>query len=189
MSLDYATAENDLRRRTELSPTLRRYLVALERDGWSRHPRYGGLPSFWMSMHASLRDGSGQLVGGLEALMDVPAGAVAEAVARSRVVDLGDDLIGVTHHHHQVEDTHYFPLFLRAVPALQDPLRLLDGDHRVLAAAIVETEAGLDRLRRGAADRDAVADLLGPSRELARILERHLHDEEEVVIPLLLEAA
>lgn len=188
MSLDYDAPENDLRRRTALSGALRRHLVALDREDWAGHPRYGGLPAFWMGVHASLRDGSRQLVGGLEALADVAAGAVPEAVAGSRIVDLGDDLIAVTHHHHQVEDGHYFPMFIRAVPALRDPLLLLDGDHRVLAEAIAGTEAALRRLRRPGADRDAVAGALGPSRELGRILERHLHDEEEVVIPLLLQA-
>lgn len=189
MSLDYDDPENDLRRREALSADLRRHLFRLDRGDWRWHPRFGGLPSFWMSIHASLREGCGQLVGGLEALMDEPATSVAEAVTRSRIVDVGDHLVGVMHQHHNIEDAHYFPLFLRALPTLRDPLLLLDGDHRVVGEAIAETEAGLDRLRRPGADRDAVAGLLAPSRELSRILLRHLHDEEEVVIPLLLHAA
>jgi hypothetical protein len=94
--------------------------------------------------------------------------------------------------HHQVEDHHYFPLFRRAAPRLAPGFELLEGDHAALhtaiggvierATAVLASEAaGPDQFR---AD---LARLRDTQIGLGRALIRHLDDEEDLVIPLLLE--
>jgi hypothetical protein len=94
--------------------------------------------------------------------------------------------------HHQVEDHHYFPLFRRVEPRLAPGFELLEADHVALhtaiggvierVTAVLATETpGPDPFRSDLARfRDAQIDL-------GRALIRHLHDEEDLVIPLLLE--
>ena len=94
--------------------------------------------------------------------------------------------------HHQVEDHHYFPLFRRAEPRLAPGFELLERDHGALhtaiggvierANAVLASEApGPDAFR---ADLARFSDA---QIDLGRALIRHLHDEEDLVIPLLLE--
>ncbi len=94
--------------------------------------------------------------------------------------------------HHQVEDVHYFPLFRRAEPRLAAGFEVLGRDHDALHAAL----AGIVEI----ANRVLAQDGAGPSHfraalerfrdaqaELGRALCRHLDDEEDLVVPLLLE--
>ncbi len=94
------------------------------------------------------------------------------------------------HHHH--EDAVYFPAFTRAEPRLALGFAILDRDHDTIHHRLEALEAAGGEMRvaglgtdadkaRFAADRLAgeLEGLLGPLR-------RHLGDEEDIVIPLLL---
>jgi hypothetical protein len=97
-------------------------------------------------------------------------------------------LLGELHGHHQIEDMHYFPRLAAMEPSLQRGFDLLDADHHALhdaldagAAAANATLAALkgpEARAEAARTRDAFAGL-------ARLLDRHLADEEDIVAPLL----
>ena len=89
--------------------------------------------------------------------------------------------------HHHIEDDHYFPQFKRVFPRLARPVDLLDGDHRVLEESLDAMERHLNALSAERVDRDAVGRALDDARELDCILGRHLADEEDIVIPALLQ--
>ena len=94
--------------------------------------------------------------------------------------------------HHQVEDQHYFPLFRRLEPRLAPGFEVLERDHAALHAALaVIVERANAVLAPGAGDagalRSALERFLEAQRELGQGLLRHLDDEEDLVIPLLLE--
>ena len=79
-----------------------------------------------------------------------------------------------------------FPQLLRASPALARPLNLLEADHIVLNALLGPFEHALARLPAADAPAsawDAVAEAGG---RVARVARRHIEDEEEIVIPVVL---
>jgi len=94
--------------------------------------------------------------------------------------------------HHQIEDLHYFPIFRQADLRLVRGFDVLEGDHhhihgdmeRTATAANVllqSLQADGDTLRRCG---DAYADASGA---LLKGLIRHLDDEEDLIVPLILE--
>ncbi|MCP3055247.1 hemerythrin domain-containing protein [Aurantimonas marianensis] len=98
--------------------------------------------------------------------------------------------------HHGIEDQHYFPAFQRAERKLAHGFELLEADYdvihqdllataetanRFLAVEIVSDEKPGDQARR-ATDAHAHA-----SERLLSRLVRHLADEEDLIIPLILD--
>ncbi|MEO0683062.1 MAG: hemerythrin domain-containing protein, partial [Pseudomonadota bacterium] len=94
--------------------------------------------------------------------------------------------------HHHVEDSHYFPLLVRAEPRLARGFEILDRDHHAIHAALDRFRARADDGLRalGAAGADPRTPLGALERDLASLealLDRHLWDEEELVIPVMLD--
>ncbi len=94
--------------------------------------------------------------------------------------------------HHQIEDLHYFPIFRVADERLMRGFDVLEGDHHHIHADMALTaenanallqamRADVDTLRRCG---DAYADLSGA---LIKGLIRHLDDEEDLIVPLILD--
>ena len=189
MPFDYTEPENSIIRREGLSPAIRETLLESTRSEWPEHPRFLGKANFFLNIHGNLLNGAEQLAGGLEALLDSPASEVQDALEASRLKQLGRDLISFAHHHHEIEDHFYFPQFTRLFPAMEHAIELLDGDHRVLESALNDTESGLEALRTRPADRDGIARVWKGSRALEKIISRHLWDEEEIIVPIFLQAA
>jgi hypothetical protein len=109
-------------------------------------------------------------------------------------------LVAALHGHHQIEDHHYFPVFRTAAPRLATGFDLLAKDHLELARDISATAAALRELRTAvgragpAIDASATAALAArhyaaAASRLSLRLCRHLRDEEDLVVPLLLEQA
>jgi len=104
-------------------------------------------------------------------------------------------MVGHLHGHHEIEDYHYFPTFREAEPRLAPGFDLLANDHALLHAdiaralgALSELVAAADASAPGAAAAQHAADrYLRESDMLYRRLIRHLGDEEDLIIPLLLE--
>jgi hypothetical protein len=107
-------------------------------------------------------------------------------------------LLGELDRHHHVEDDYYFPTFAAASPKLQKGFDILDNDHGVIHGAIhslgaasrelIATLSGEVSGRDGDALRVAER-LTGEIEGFDRTLLRHLDDEEDLIIPLILERA
>jgi hemerythrin-like domain-containing protein len=105
-------------------------------------------------------------------------------------------LLGELDRHHRVEDDYYFPTFAAAVPKLQKGFDILDNDHGVIHGAIYSLGTASRELiaalsgevsgRDGDAPR-VVERLAGEIEGFDRTLLRHLEDEEDLIIPLILE--
>ena len=96
------------------------------------------------------------------------------------------------HLHHHIEDDHYFPIFRKADARLVRGFEMLEGDHDALAVSIESSvNAANDFLRalNGApADVAPAADAYMQSGAvLLRGLIRHLDDEEDLIVPLILD--
>lgn len=186
MFADYDLQQNHVALRSGLPAEIRETLLESARSEWSRHPRIGGKAGFFMSVHRNLLDGTAQLAQAIEQLLDTPDSEVADRMNDMNLLPFSSQLIGFAHHHHEIEDHAYFPQFAHLYPQLNHGLQLLDADHKILDDALDETQKALADLSASPPNRDAVANLHRGAKSLKSILDRHIWDEEEVIIPILL---
>ena len=144
----------------------------------------------WLQIHDWFRQFSGAL---LEGTTDFREGRTS-AGDFQRWLDprLGTFLEFLEGHHHH-EDSVYFPAFTEAEPRLGLGFAILDRDHDSIHGRLAALEASGKEMReaRLATDADkarfAADRLAGTLEGLLGPLRRHLHDEEDIVIPLLLD--
>lgn len=168
-------------------------LRAYPRETWSGNPGIAGLADMWLNNHKLFRELSTLLA---RATNELKEGKLAPETFLPLFERRMGLLLGHLEAHHNVEDHHYFPAFAGAVPKLQRGFDILDNDHEVIHGAIYnlggasrELIAALSGGASGAADKSMrAADLL--MKEITgfeRTLLRHLDDEEDLVIPLILD--
>ena len=165
-----------------------------------RHPRAtwpnarSASVAFWLDVHERLRrDAAGLDAAGDEyrAGRSSPAQLAVVAAPRLR------GLVAAMHGHHQIEDFEYFPEFRRAEPRLAAGFDRLEREHAALSLRVDAAQTALAELRAAAeraAEPASAATLKLAARHyvdaaaaLSADLVRHLHDEENLVVPLLLE--
>jgi hemerythrin-like domain-containing protein len=178
---------DDLATRTGLPDALGVLLAEYPRAGWQADPGFDDLIRFWLERHLLFRQIVGLLDEGTEAII---AGSGDPRAHGGRLARLGQHLIEDLHGHHHVEDTAYFPILSRHDSRLERGFAILDADHHALhdhlAGFAMDANAVLDALARdtpcgGPADR--LQDRLAG---FGRFLDRHLTDEEDLIVPVLL---
>ncbi len=174
--------------RAGLPPHLRVLLDAYPREDWEAHGNFDGLVRFWLDRHGLFREVLGRMKTGSEAMLD---GRLEPMRHRAETARYGNLMLGELHGHHQVEDFHYFPALARLDARLEEGFALLDADHRELEghiSALAETANGY----LGAAEaeaRNAAGKLDAALGGFGRFLERHLTDEEDLIVPVILKHA
>jgi hemerythrin-like domain-containing protein len=170
-----------LRTRAGLPPALRVLVAEMPRLSWPDHPRFHGLASFWLEKHLEFRRLTSALLADADRRLD--AGIDPQDHAR-RVARLGGHLVNGLHGHHQIEDAHYFPEMARMEPRVAQGFDLLDADHQAMDGLLADFVAAANAvigLQPGAEGRyrETVAGF-------EHLLIRHLEDEEELVVPVIL---
>jgi hypothetical protein len=168
---------------------LRFLLERYPREVWQGHANLGAVGRFWLQRHAMFRELGGMLENAMAAFREgqVPARELGGWLApRLRF------FLGQLHEHHLVEDRHYFPVFRAAEPRLVRGFAVLEAEHEAIhhaVAAVAGTGealllslAGPTDGQRQAADRHAAT-----GGALLRQLRRHLADEEDLIVPLILD--
>jgi len=97
--------------------------------------------------------------------------------------------------HHEIEDHHYFPTFRDAAPRLAPAFDLLAADHMALEKDVGAALAALGELVAAADGHDgappaaehAARRYVAAGDRLCRRLASHLSDEEDLIIPLLIQ--
>jgi iron-sulfur cluster repair protein YtfE (RIC family) len=94
--------------------------------------------------------------------------------------------------HHQIEDQHYFPIFRAAEERLARGFDVLEADHHAIHADMAATAQTANALLQAlAAKADALRrcgdDYAAASGTLLKGLMRHLDDEEDLIVPLILD--
>ena len=165
-----------------------------------RHPRasWPGARSasaaFWLDVHERLRrDAAGLDAAGDEYRAGRSSAARLAVVAAPRL----RGLVAAIQAHHQIEDFEYFPEFRRAEPRLAAGFDRLEREHATLNRSVDAALAALAELHAAAqhaAGTPSAATLklaaqryVDAAATLSADLLRHLHDEENLVVPLLLE--
>lgn len=178
-----------LEARSGLPEDLRWLVDRYPREDWRAHDNVHGMASMWLQRHDMFRELGGMLTTGIgdyrEGRMD------ARQFARWFAPRL-NHFLGNLDGHHNVEDQHYFPTFAKAESRLKRGFDILDADHHLIHDALernAETANAFIRALQENADKqrftaDAYAD---ENARLVAMLTRHLDDEEDLIIPLILD--
>ena len=167
---------------------LRLLIDRYPREGWSGHANLGAMAQFWLQRHAMFRE-IGTALG--EAAAAFHAGTASAEHFRAWFPPRLQFFLQQLNAHDQIEDVHYFPVIQAAESRLAHGFDVLESDHKVIHEQIVTTveqanaflrTAVNDGALRGAGERYAAA-----SDALLRLLTQHLGDEEDLIIPLILD--
>lgn len=179
----------DLELRTGLPDDLLDLLRRYPRESWEAHENIHGVAGFWLQRHNMFRELGGILTG---AISDYREGRKDARGFASFFAPRLEFFLGHLEGHHQVEDMHYFPVFARAESRLKRGFDILDKDHHLIHAALArnaETANAFLRALGESEDRQRfAADAYANENErLVAMLARHLDDEEDLIIPLILD--
>jgi hemerythrin-like domain-containing protein len=181
------TQDTNLETRAAMPDALRALSEAWPRAGWEAHRHFEGLVQFWMDRHLMFRKLTGMLQTDVQGLLD---GAIEGRDYAARLSRFGAMFVNDLHMHHQIEDTHYFPRLSAAEPAFAAGFAILDRDHHAIDAHLERFVKGanavLGKLDDQAALRERAGRFEADLAVVARLLDRHLCDEEELVVPVIL---
>ncbi|MEI9891182.1 MAG: hemerythrin domain-containing protein [Caulobacteraceae bacterium] len=156
---------------------------------WPDHANYGEMAAFWLQVHNSLREHAWALALDTDALRE---GRLDAAGFQRRFVPRYNNFIQHLAGHHQIEDTVYFPRFRALDPRMVAGFDLLEHDHGLIHQALLASLGGAQGVMAalaegGDAQRQAIDAYGGAAERLLDLLLRHLADEEDLVIPAILE--
>ena len=188
----YQAPDHNVLQRAGLERGLRDALRGLAQwpaETWPQHTAYAGLAKHWQDIHRAMVHNQDLIQRTLRDLADgrVPDDRRARAI--TEVAEAAHHACAHLHGHHRLEDGSMFPQLLRATPALARPLNLLEADHIVLNAALGPFERALASLPAADAPASAWDTLASTGERVAKIVRRHIADEEEIVIPAVLGVA
>jgi hemerythrin-like domain-containing protein len=175
--------------RTGWPEDLRVLLTRYPREQWNTHTNLGEMARFWLSRHAMFRELSAEIA---DIAVQFRAGRLPPSEFAHQFVPRLQFMLNQLNVHHQIEDLHYFPIFREAEARLARGFDVLEGDHhhihgdmahtaRTANALLQALRAEADTLRRCS---DEYADASGA---LLKGLIRHLDDEEDLIVPLILD--
>jgi hemerythrin-like domain-containing protein len=185
LTSDVIAFESDIDRRTGWPDELCVLLKEYPRESWPQTAT--PLAQFWIDRHNYFRKESEAL---RSATGDYREQRILPSELADRVVYRLQTCLSHLNGHHQLEDHHYFPAFRAADRRLGAGFDVLAQDHELLHEGI-----GLiaERIRTfsGTVDgsddqRHAADEFTDAGQTLCRRLHRHLDDEEDLIIPILL---
>ncbi len=178
----------DITLREGLPPELQTLYRDLPRDRWPDHPNLANSTRNWMGAHAGFRQLGAWLQSDAERYL---GGDLDDQAYADLLGPVGDSLVRNLHGHHSWEDRHFFPELAAADPRFEAGLEMLETDHVALDALLDDlTQTGNRVLRLATLEPaqmpDNAARLRDLSERLNGFLERHLTDEEDLVVPIIL---
>ena len=179
----------DLNQRSGWPPDLRMLLEKYPREVWPGHANLGETAKFWLGRHNMFRELGGMLG---KATADFREGTMSPENFRPFFAPRLQFFLQQLEGHHQVEDLHYFPVFRAAETRLVRGFDVLEGDHEEIhreIGAVVDAANGLlQRMESDADARRTATDVYATTsdRQLKSLL-RHLDDEEDLIIPVILD--
>ncbi|NNU79160.1 hemerythrin domain-containing protein [Halovulum dunhuangense] len=180
----------DLRSRAGLPEHLRYLADKYPREMWTGHPNFNGLTSFWLDRHLMFRNVQERMQQETKLYLDRNADARQFG---QNIYRLAGFFINELHGHHNIEDAHYFPMLCDREKRLKEAFELLDADHHAMDGLLADltghTNALLQALAAGKPARNEAGVFHRSVDAFAGFLDRHLADEEEIVVPVILEHA
>ncbi len=165
--------------RDGLPDTLRVLVEQYPRETWQSHSNFGQLVQFWMQRHMMFRRLLRQLQEDARARAEGDMGFEAYA---PRLSQYAGTLLNELHGHHQIEDHHYFPKLVTLDARVAHGFDLLESDHEAMDGLLHSVAQGANSVLQGA----EVSPFSAQLDRFATLLERHLTDEEEIIVPVIL---
>lgn len=169
----------NLETRAGLPDALRVLVKAYPREIWEEHANFSQLVQFWMQRHIMFR----QLVG---ILRDDAAGLADGHMTfedyAPRLSHYAGTLLNELHGHHQIEDQHYFPQLVTLDARVANGFELLESDHEAMDGLLHNMASAANAVLQGG----EIGVFHDRVNGFANLLERHLTDEEEIVVPVIL---
>ncbi|MEE9319540.1 MAG: hemerythrin domain-containing protein [Granulosicoccus sp.] len=175
--------------RTEGMPEEMQLLLrTYPRDGWEAHPGFKDKTRQWLGAHQMFRRLGDLVRSETESYLD-KARAPREYAARLH--HYGGILVGNLHGHHGWEDHSYFPELSAADPRFDAGLKILEKDHEALNLVLETFTDSANRLinliqHDDKLARDEAGKLHSTIETIEAFLQRHLSDEEELAVPIIL---
>ena len=172
--------------RPGLPDALQVLLTDYPRLAWEAHPNFSGLVQFWLERHMTFRKLLTLLEGDAQSRIER---TIAPDQYAARLSRFGSMLVSQLHGHHHIEDDHYFPMLKPLDRRLERGFEILDRDHHALDGIINRfTEAANAVLGEPdeAKAREHVAAFTNELGSFHKMLDRHLNDEEEIIVPVIL---
>lgn len=178
----------DIHHRKGLPPEMQTLLRDLPRDSWPDHPNFARATQNWIGAHRGFRQLGSFILTDTQAFLD------QEKEARSYAGHLGyygNMLVRNLHGHHTWEDRSYFPELAAADPRFERGLDMLENDHLEMDILLERFTQQANRVIKlstlePAQMEEEAKPLRDTSEALNRFLTRHLTDEEDLVVPIIL---
>lgn len=170
----------DLTRRDALPDALYALREAFPRADWESHGNFSDLVAFWMERHQMFRKLCSVLREDAEAVADK---RLEQRQMQARLSRYGSMLLQQLHMHHQIEDHHYFPKLVEREHSLARGFEILDRDHHAMDGLLEQFATSANGVLGGTVETGVFRDHVAGFESL---LLRHLEDEEDLVVPILL---
>lgn len=178
----------DITVRQGLPEDMQTLLREYPRDAWPDHPNFAASIGRWMGAHTMFRQIAEIVAVDTEEMLDKKLDPDWYAM---RLGHFGNALVRNLHGHHTWEDRKFFPELMAADDRFIDGLEMLEADHHEmdgLLDGLVQSSNRfiklMDLSRQDAPSE--LPDVLTNAQAIQRFLDRHLTDEEDLTVPILL---
>lgn len=172
----------------DMPAEMRSLLHEYPRDAWESHAGFKDKTRQWLGAHQMFRRLSAAVRMDAESYLD---GKTDARDYVGQLVHRGGALVGNLHGHHGWEDHSYFPELSAADSRFDAGLEILEKDHIALNEVLdsfTETAnraIGMIQLDDGKSHSE-VGKLRTAAEAIESFLQRHLSDEEELAVPIIL---
>ena len=175
-------------RQEALPDEMRILLDKYPREAWEGHPNFKQATRNWLGAHKMFRALSKAVRTDAEQYLDK---RIDPRDYAARLSYRGNALVGNLHGHHGWEDHSYFPELSAADPRFDSGLQILEKDHKILDEVLNNfTDAAIRAIDFITTDENPAFDEVGKVYDNAQIIEnlltRHLKDEEELAVPIII---
>ena len=174
--------------RDGLPQDLLQLCVKYPRESWDKHPNLGERVQFWLSRHEMFRDIIAMLEDSCQKLND---NLIDVEEFSQWFIPRLSFLLNHLDLHHKVEEFHLFPIFSKAEPKLIHGFSILESDHQSihLSADNLKTEIKTLLVFKNKQPDEVKQTGENSTKRfmtLSKGLMSHLHDEEDLIVPIVL---
>lgn len=173
--------------RKGLPDALQVLLAEYPRAIWEIDPGFDGLIRFWLDRHLMFRRVVADMRKDAQKFID---GGFDTDQYASRLSRLGGMFVNGLHEHHTIEDTYYFPKLATKDTRIESGFAILDKDHHDIDALLNKFVGTANDVLNARDKKPVMRSVAGrfetEMNALERLLDRHLNDEEELIVPVIL---
>ena len=175
-------------RQSDMPSDMRFLLDQYPRDSWDAHPGFRDKTRHWLGAHQMFRRVAERIRPDTELFLNADTDINDYA---GRLSYYGGNLVGNLHGHHGWEDYSYFPELSAADPRFDAGLDILEKDHADLDKVLDDFTRQANRVIKlttldEAQAFDESGAVLGQAKAIEAFLDRHLGDEEDLAVPIIL---